>query len=81
MRTGRGEEEDSLNNLGGDHFARSAPGGEAVEDEQTLLAESTLPFFLPTALLVFAHPQSVDAWTYLARLWTPPSLAAGALMA
>jgi hypothetical protein len=67
--------EDVLNDLGGNHFARTTPSGEAIEDEETRLFGSLIEFDFPKVFVricVFAVSM-VD--TYVARLWTPPSFA------
>jgi hypothetical protein len=45
-------DEDVLDYLGSDHLAGTAPGGEAVEDEETLFGEDALPFSLPVQIVI-----------------------------
>lgn len=40
------EGEDVLNDLGGNHLAGTAPGGEAVEDDETGLLDRVVPLGL-----------------------------------
>lgn len=87
----RGQEERTvggnvLNDLGSDHLARTAPGGEAVEDDEAFLLDCVVPLGLPVRkLIVSIIPILVTLFTatttYLARLWTPPPVASGADMA